>query len=294
MEHIEQAGIHSGDSACVIPSRSLSKKVLEEIRSATLSLARELGVKGLMNIQFAVQKDTVYVLEVNPRASRTVPFVSKAIGKPLAKIASRVMSGKSLKELGFTTEIIPTHFSVKEAVFPFARFPGTDILLGPEMKSTGEVMGIDHSFGLAYAKAQMAAQPSLPKSGTVFLSVRDIDKEAAVRIGRGLHELGFKIVSSSGTARKLADAGIPVTPLLKLSEGRPNVVDLIKNREIVLVINTPSGAVARTEEIQIRTSALQNKIPVMTTVAAAQASVEGIKSLRSHGLSVQALQDYHS
>jgi carbamoyl-phosphate synthase large subunit len=294
MEHIEQAGIHSGDSACVIPSRSLSKKVLEEIRSATLSLARELGVKGLMNIQFAVQKDTVYVLEVNPRASRTVPFVSKAIGKPLAKIASRVMSGQSLKELAFTTEIIPTHFSVKEAVFPFARFPGTDILLGPEMKSTGEVMGIDHSFGLAYAKAQMAAQPSLPKSGTVFLSVRDIDKEAAVRIGRGLHELGFKIVSSSGTARKLADAGIPVTPLLKLSEGRPNVVDLIKNREIVLVINTPSGAVARTEEIQIRTSALQNKIPVMTTVAAAQASVEGIKSLRSHGLSVQALQDYHS
>jgi len=294
MEHIEQAGIHSGDSACVIPSRSLSKKVLEEIRSATLSLARELGVKGLMNIQFAVQKDTVYVLEVNPRASRTVPFVSKAIGKPLAKIASRVMSGKSLKELGFTTEIIPTHFSVKEAVFPFARFPGTDILLGPEMKSTGEVMGIDHSFGLAYAKAQMAAQPSLPKSGTVFLSVRDIDKEAAVQIGRGLHGLGFKIVSSSGTARKLADAGIPVTPLLKLSEGRPNVVDLIKNREIVLVINTPSGAVARTEEIQIRTSALQNKIPVMTTVAAAQASVEGIKSLRTHGLSVQALQDYHS
>jgi carbamoyl-phosphate synthase large subunit len=294
MEHIEQAGIHSGDSACVIPSRSLSKKVIDVIRQATLALAKELGVRGLMNIQFAVQKDTVYVLEVNPRASRTVPFVSKAIGKPLAKIASRVMSGQSLKELAFTTEIIPTHFSVKEAVFPFARFPGTDILLGPEMKSTGEVMGIDHSFGLAYAKAQMAAQPSLPKSGTVFLSVRDIDKEAAVRIGRGLHELGFKIVSSSGTARKLADAGIPVTPLLKLSEGRPNVVDLIKNREIVLVINTPSGAVARTEEIQIRTSALQNKIPVMTTVAAAQASVEGIKSLRSHGLSVQALQDYHS
>jgi carbamoyl-phosphate synthase large subunit len=294
MEHIEQAGIHSGDSACVIPSRSLPKKVIDEIRQATLALAKELGVRGLMNIQFAVQKDTVYVLEVNPRASRTVPFVSKAIGKQLAKIASRVMSGKTLKELGFTTEIIPTHFSVKEAVFPFARFPGTDILLGPEMKSTGEVMGVDRSFGLAYAKSQMAAQPSLPRSGTVFLSVRDIDKNAAVRIGQGLHELGFKIVSSSGTARKLADAGIPVTPLLKLSEGRPNVVDLIKNREIVLVINTPAGAVARTEEIQIRTSALQNKIPVMTTVAAAEASLEGIKSLRSHGLSVQALQDYHS
>jgi len=294
MEHIEQAGIHSGDSACVIPSHSLPKKVIDEIRQATLALAKELGVRGLMNIQFAVQKDTVYVLEVNPRASRTVPFVSKAIGKPLAKIAARVMSGKTLKELGFTTEIIPTHFSVKEAVFPFSRFPGTDILLGPEMKSTGEVMGVDRSFGLAYAKSQMAAQPSLPKSGTVFLSVRDIDKNAAVRLGQGLHDLGFKIVSSSGTARKLADAGIPVTPLLKLSEGRPNVVDLIKNREIVLVINTPAGAVARTEEVQIRTSALQNKIPVMTTVAAAQASLEGIKSLRSHGLSVQALQDYHS
>ena len=294
MEHIEQAGIHSGDSACVIPSHSLPKKVIDEIRQATLALARELGVRGLMNIQFAVQKDTVYVLEVNPRASRTVPFVSKAIGKPLAKIAARVMSGKTLKELGFTTEIIPTHFSVKEAVFPFTRFPGTDILLGPEMKSTGEVMGVDRSFGLAYAKSQMAAQPSLPKAGTVFLSVRDIDKNAAVRLGQGLHDLGFKIVSSSGTARKLADAGIPVTPLLKLSEGRPNVVDLIKNREIVLVINTPAGAVARTEEVQIRTSALQNKIPVMTTVAAAQASLEGIKSLRTHGLSVQALQDYHS
>ncbi|HBZ84161.1 MAG TPA: carbamoyl-phosphate synthase large subunit, partial [Verrucomicrobia subdivision 6 bacterium] len=294
MEHIEQAGIHSGDSACVIPSRSLSKKVLEEIRRATLALARELKVQGLMNIQFAVQKDTIYVLEVNPRASRTVPFVSKAIGKPLAKIASLVMAGKTLPELGFTTEIIPDFFSVKEAVFPFARFPGTDILLGPEMKSTGEVMGIDRSFGLAYVKAQMAAQPPLPTSGTVFLSVRDMDKAAAIQIGQGLHELGFKIVSSSGTARKLANAKIPVTPLLKLSEGRPNVVDLIKNKEITLVINTPAGAVARLEEIQIRSSALRNKIPVMTTIAAAEASLEGIRSLRQKGLSVCALQDYHS
>ena len=180
MEHIEQAGVHSGDSACVIPSHSLPAKVIDEIRSATLALARELGVRGLMNIQFAVQKGTVYVLEVNPRASRTVPFVSKAIGKPLAKIASRVMSGKTLRELGFTSEIVPSHFSVKEAVFPFARFPGTDILLGPEMKSTGEVMGIDKSFGLAYAKSQMAAQPALPLTGTIFLSVRDSDKTAAV------------------------------------------------------------------------------------------------------------------
>ena len=293
MEHIEQAGIHSGDSACVIPSRSLSKKVLQEIRAATLSLARELGVRGLMNIQFAVQKDTIYVLEVNPRASRTVPFVSKAIGRPLAKIASRVMAGKTLKELGFTKEIIPDFFSVKEAVFPFARFPGTDILLGPEMKSTGEVMGIDRSFGLAYAKAQMAAQPPLPTSGTVFLSVRDSDKEAATKIGQGLHKLGFKIVSSSGTARKLTDAGIPCTALLKLSEGRPNVVDLIKNKEITLVINTPAGNVARTDEIQIRTSALKHRIPVMTTVAAAEASLEGIQSIVAHGLHVQALQDYH-
>ncbi|NBU69627.1 MAG: carbamoyl-phosphate synthase large subunit, partial [Verrucomicrobia bacterium] len=261
MEHIEQAGVHSGDSACVIPSHSLPPKVIDEIRSATLALARELGVRGLMNIQFAVQKGTVYVLEVNPRASRTVPFVSKAIGKPLAKIAARVMSGKTLRELGFTSEIVPSHFSVKEAVFPFARFPGTDILLGPEMKSTGEVMGIDKSFGLAYAKSQMAAQPALPLSGTIFLSVRDSDKSSAVRLGKGLHELGFRIVSSKGTARQLADAGIPVTPLLKLSEGRPNVVDLMKNREITLVINTPAGAVARSEEVQIRTCALAQRIP---------------------------------
>ena len=294
MEHIEQAGVHSGDSACVIPSHSLPKNVIDEIRSATLALARELGVRGLMNIQFAVQKGTVYVLEVNPRASRTVPFVSKAIGKPLAKIAARVMSGKTLRELGFTSEIIPSHFSVKEAVFPFARFPGTDILLGPEMKSTGEVMGIDKSFGLAYAKSQMAAQPGLPLSGTIFLSVRDSDKASAVRLGKGLHELGFRIVSSKGTARQLADAGIPVTPLLKLSEGRPNVVDLMKNREITLVINTPAGAVARSEEVQIRTCALAQRIPVMTTIAAAEASLEGIRSLRQHGLSVRALQDYHS
>jgi carbamoyl-phosphate synthase large subunit len=204
------------------------------------------------------------------------------------------MAGKTLKEIGFTKEIIPDFFSVKEAVFPFARFPGTDILLGPEMKSTGEVMGIDQSFGLAYAKAQMAAQPPLPSSGTVFLSVRDSDKEAATKIGQGLHKLGFKIVSSAGTARKLTDAGIPCTALLKLSEGRPNVVDLIKNKEITLVINTPAGNVARTDEIQIRTSALKHRIPVMTTVAAAEASVEGIRSIRDHGLSVQALQDYHS
>ncbi|NBR63196.1 MAG: carbamoyl-phosphate synthase large subunit, partial [Verrucomicrobia bacterium] len=289
MEHIEQAGVHSGDSACVIPSYSLPPKVIDEIRSATLALARELGVRGLMNIQFAVQKGTVYVLEVNPRASRTVPFVSKAIGKPLAKIAARVMSGKTLRELGFTSEIVPSHFSVKEAVFPFARFPGTDILLGPEMKSTGEVMGIDKSFGLAYAKSQMAAQPGLPLSGTIFLSVRDSDKASAVRLGKGLHELGFRIVSSKGTARQLADAGIPVTPLLKLSEGRPNVVDLMKNREITLVINTPAGAVARSEEVQIRTCALAQRIPVMTTIAAAEASLEGIRSLRQHGLSVRAL-----
>jgi carbamoyl-phosphate synthase large subunit len=294
MEHIEQAGVHSGDSACVIPSHSLPPKVIDEIRSATLALARELGVRGLMNIQFAVQKGTVYVLEVNPRASRTVPFVSKAIGKPLAKIAARVMSGKTLRELGFTSEIVPSHFSVKEAVFPFARFPGTDILLGPEMKSTGEVMGIDKSFGLAYAKSQMAAQPALPLTGTIFLSVRDSDKTAAVRLGKGLHDLGFRIVSSKGTARQLADAGIPVTPLLKLSEGRPNVVDLMKNREITLVINTPAGAVARNEEVQIRTCALSQRIPVMTTIAAAEASLEGIRSLRQHGLTVRALQDYHS
>jgi carbamoyl-phosphate synthase large subunit len=241
MEHIEEAGIHSGDSACVIPTFSLSQKVLDEISSATKAMARELNVRGLMNVQFAVKGDDVYVLEVNPRASRTVPFVSKAIGVPLAKLAAKVMTGKSLRELGFTKEIVPKHFSVKEAVFPFLRYEGLDISLGPEMKSTGEVMGIDVDLGLAYAKSQMAAPPPLPKRGRVFVSVKDADKEAIIPVAREFLKLGFEIVSTSGTAEALTKAKIKVTKVFKIHEGRPNVLDRIKNGDINFIINTPSG-----------------------------------------------------
>jgi carbamoyl-phosphate synthase large subunit len=294
MEHIEQAGVHSGDSACVIPAPTLSEKVKTEIREATFKMARALDVRGLMNVQFAIKDETVYVLEVNPRASRTVPFVSKAIGKPLAKLAAKIMTGMKLKDLGFTEEIIPKHYSLKEAVFPFAKFRGTDILLGPEMKSTGEVMGIDDDFGLAYAKSQMAAQPPLPLSGNVFISVRDADKAPIVTIARGLLELGFVIFSTSGTASALAEAGVPVTRLFKLSEGRPNVLDMVKNQEIDLIINTPAGPVARQDEVKIRTTALYQRVPVMTTLAAAKASLRALQSLKTKTLGVKSLQEYHA
>ena len=294
MEHIEQAGVHSGDSACVIPAPTLSEKVKDEIRAATKKMAMALGVCGLMNVQFAVKDEVVYVLEVNPRASRTVPFVSKAIGVPLAKLAAKVMTGKKLKDLGFTEEIIPTHYSLKEAVFPFAKFRGTDILLGPEMKSTGEVMGIDDDFGLAYAKSQMAAQPSLPLKGNVFISVRDADKPAILDLARGLLELGFVVYSTSGTAAALENAGVPVRKLFKLNEGRPNVLDMLKNDEVALIINTPSGPVARQDEVKIRTTALYQRVPVMTTLAAAQATLRALRSLKTKTLGVKSLQEYHA
>src|SRR6516162_117152 len=293
MEHIEEAGIHSGDSACVIPTFSLSQKVLDEISSATKAMARELNVRGLMNVQFAVKDDDVYVLEVNPRASRTVPFVSKAIGIPLAKLAAKVMTGKSLRELGFTKEIIPKHFSVKEAVFPFLRYQGMDISLGPEMKSTGEVMGIDHDLGLAYAKSQMAAPPPLPKSGNVFVSVQDSDKTSVVSVVRDLVALGFEIVSTSGTAEALTKAKIKVTKVLKIHEGRPNVLDRIKNGDINFIINTPTGKIPREHEVVIRNAALAAKIPIMTTVRAALASANGIRSLQKRKVQVRSLQEYH-
>jgi carbamoylphosphate synthase large subunit/REP element-mobilizing transposase RayT len=294
MEHIEQAGIHSGDSACVIPTFSLSKKVLGEISTATKAMARELNVRGLMNVQFAVKGEDVYVLEVNPRASRTVPFVSKAIGVPLAKLAAKVMTGKTLRELGFTKKIVPKHFSVKEAVFPFLRYQGTDISLGPEMKSTGEVMGIDADLGLAYAKSQMAAPPPLPKKGNVFVSVKDSDKEAVIPVAREFVELGFGIISTSGTANALAKAKIKVTKVLKLHEGRPNVLDRIKNGDINFIINTPSGKIPREHEVEIRNAALAAKIPIMTTVRAAQASANGIRSLQKSKVQVRSLQEYHA
>ncbi|MCE0497086.1 MAG: carbamoyl-phosphate synthase large subunit [Methylacidiphilales bacterium] len=294
MEHIEQAGVHSGDSACVIPAPTLSEKVKNEIREATIKMAKALDVRGLMNVQFAVKDEIVYVLEVNPRASRTVPFVSKAIGRPLAKLAAKVMTGLKLRDLGFTEEIIPTHYSLKEAVFPFAKFRGTDILLGPEMKSTGEVMGIDDDFGLAYAKSQMAAQPPLPLQGNVFISVRDADKPDIIDLARGLQAIGFWVYSTSGTAAALEASGTPVVRLFKLSEGRPNVLDMLKNGEIHLIINTPAGPVARQDEVKIRTTALYQRVPVMTTLAAAQATLRALQSLKTKPLGVKSLQEYHA
>ncbi len=295
MQHIQQAGVHSGDSACVIPAYSLPKKVLDEIRAAAIAIAQALDVRGLMNGQFAVKGDEVYVLEVNPRASRTVPFVSKAIGVPLAKLAAQVMAGKTLEELGFTQEIIPDHVCVKDAVFPFIKFRGVDILLGPEMKSTGEVIGMDRRLGMAYAKARMAAGLPLPiKGGKVFLSVRDTDKPAALGLAKELIELGFEICSTSGTAKALQEAGVTCESLFKLSEGRPNVLDLLINREIAMVINTPAGSVARADEVRIRTSALYQNVPVITTLAEARAAVEAICALQGRELSVTPLQEYHS
>src|ERR1700737_4134921 len=294
MEHIEQAGIHSGDSACVIPTFSLPKKVLDEISSATKAMARELNVRGLMNVQFAVKGENVYVLEVNPRASRTVPFVSKAIGVPLAKLAAKIMAGKTLPELGFTQEIVPRHYSVKEAVFPFLRYQGIDISLGPEMKSTGEVMGIDVDLGLAYAKSQMAAPPPLPKKGNVFVSVKDSDKEAVIPVAREFVKLGFGIISTMGTADALAKAKIKVKKVFKLHEGRPNVLDRVKNGDISFIINTPSGKIPREHEVTIRNAALEQKIPIMTTVRAAQASANGIRSLQKSKVQVRSLQEYHA
>jgi len=294
MEHIEQAGIHSGDSACVIPSFSLSPAVLEAIKEATKAMAMELQVRGLMNVQFAVKNEEAYVLEVNPRASRTVPFVSKAIGVPLAKLAAKVMAGETLKDLGFTEEIIPPHYSVKEAVFPFIKFPGVDITLGPEMRSTGEVMGIDADLGLAYAKAQMSAQPPLPTEGNVFISVKDSDKDAVVPLAREFADLGLKIFATSGTAALFQKAGVPVETLFKLQEGRPNVLDLIKNGEIHLIINTPSGQQPRKDEVIIRSAAVAARVATMTTLRGARASAAAIRALKESGYGVKTIQEYHS
>jgi len=293
MEHIEEAGIHSGDSACVIPSFSLSDPMREKISAAAKDLANELEVRGLMNIQFAVKDEELYVIEVNPRASRTVPFVSKAIGVPLAKLAAKVMAGEKLVDLGFTESIHPEHYSVKEAVFPFAKFPGIDISLGPEMKSTGEVMGIDADLGMAYAKAQMAASCALPLEGNIFISVKDPDKDAAVELAREFSEMGFTIFSTSGTAARMKEEGVPVHRLSKLAEGRPNVLDMIKNGEIAMVINRPSGRVPRRDEVRIRSGALANRVPIITTMRAAHACVGAIRSQKAAELGVMPLQEFH-
>ncbi|MBC6421163.1 MAG: carbamoyl-phosphate synthase large subunit [Hormoscilla sp. SP12CHS1] len=294
MEHIEEAGVHSGDSACSLPAMTLSASILDRIREWTVKLAKALNVIGLMNIQFAVQGEQVYILEANPRASRTVPFVSKAIGVPLAKLASRVMAGETLESLGFTAERIPQHISVKEAVLPFEKFPGSDTLLGPEMRSTGEVMGIDSDFGKGFAKAELGAGVHLPPDGTVFVSISDRDKEAVVPVVRDLMELGFSVVATESTRRALAKQGVENVKLVyKLYEGRPNVLDEIKNENIQLLVNTPSSSEeAQADGRLIRRSALTYKLQIITTIAGAKATVDAIRSLKSHPLEVKAIQDY--
>jgi carbamoyl-phosphate synthase large subunit len=295
MEHIEQAGIHSGDSACSIPFQSLSENAITIIRTWTEKLAKALQVVGLMNIQYAVQGEQVYILEANPRASRTVPYVSKATGVPLAKIASLVMSGQTLESLGVSQEIVPKHIAVKEAVLPFNKFPGSDTLLGPEMRSTGEVMGIDRDFGKAFAKAELAAGVNLALEGTVFVSMNERDKTLAVPVVQEFIDLGFKIVATSGTKKVLQDNGIQdVDLVLKVHEGRPHVIDWIKNDRIQLIINTPTGEESQTDARLIRRTALDYKLPIVTTIAGAKATVAAIKSLKSEPLMVKALQDYLS
>ena len=296
MEHIELAGIHSGDSACTIPTINIKPEVLEVIRSHTFNLAKELEVCGLMNVQYAVKDDEVYILEVNPRASRTVPFVSKAIGVPLAKIASLLMVGKTLEEIGFTEEIIPKHYSVKEAVFPFKRFPGIDIVLSPEMKSTGEVMGVDAVPGLAYLKAQIAAGNEIPSdSGNVFMSIRSIDREDIVPLASELENLGFVIYATPGTATYLRNAGVKANVLLKISEGRPNVLDLMNENKVKLIINTPSpGPAPKVDEIRMRAEAVLMGIPIITTISGAVASIDGLKALSEMGrMEIKTIQEYN-
>ncbi|MEK7466870.1 MAG: carbamoyl-phosphate synthase large subunit [Planctomycetota bacterium] len=293
LEHIEMAGVHSGDATMTLPPFSLSDAQIDRIKSDTKKMALELQVKGLMNAQFAVKNETIYVLEVNPRASRTAPFVSKAIGVPLAKLAAKIMVGKTLKELGFTEEITPDHFSVKESVFPFSRFAGVDIILGPEMKSTGEVMGMDRELGIAYMKAQEAASHFLPTKGKVFISVKDSDKRDVVFIAQRLEMLGFEILATSGTARVLQRNGVHVKEVPKLKEGRPNPLDLVINGELALIINTPSGKGPKTDEAKIRAAAVGHGVTVITTIQGAQMAVNGIAAVKRRAPEVQAVQDYH-
>ncbi len=294
MEHIERAGVHSGDSACVLPPKSITPEIQKEIRRQTVCLAEALNVRGLMNVQFAVKGRDVYVLEVNPRASRTVPFVSKAIGVPLAKLAARVMVGRKLAELGLTSEVLPLHISVKESVFPFNKFPGVDTLLGPEMKSTGEVMGMDRSFGLAYAKAQLSGGMRLPQQGKVFISVRDEDKESVCPIARRFHRMGFQIVATRGTAAYFQNHDVPAEIVNKVQEGSPHIAEAIKNGEIAMVINTPTDAHSHADSYYLRRNALDYQVPYFTTIAGAEAAVEGIELLKEGELDVQALQEYHA
>jgi carbamoyl-phosphate synthase large subunit len=294
MEHIEEAGVHSGDSACSLPPYTLDSAMIEEIRRQMTALALELGVVGLMNAQFAVKDGTVYVLEVNPRGSRTVPFVSKAIGRPLAKLAMKVMLGRTLDELHFTTVPTPRHLSVKEAVFPFTKFAGVDVLLGPEMKSTGEVMGIDSDFGWAFVKSQAGAGAMLPTSGTAFISVKQEDRVPACEVAARLSGLGFRITATSGTAEYLREQGMTVENVNKVQEGRPHIVDHIKNGEVALVINTVKTAAAQADSLSIRREALHKGVPYYTTMRGALAAIMGIEAVTKKGLAIRSLQEYHN
>ena len=292
LQHIEFAGVHSGDAAMVLPPHDLDVDMIDEVRDASHALAKALKVIGLMNVQYAIKDGELFLIEVNPRASRTVPFVSKAIGVPLAKLGARIMAGAKLKDLGFTEEILPNRWAIKESVFPFNKFPGSSIVLTPEMRSTGEVMGQDKDFGMAFAKTQMAAKPSLPMEGNVFLSVKDSDKPKALEIAKGLSELGFSFTSTEGTAKFLNENGIKAESTLRISEGRPNVADLIKNGKVQLVINTPLGLIPRRDENGIRQEAVAHSVPVITTLGSAYAALEGIRSLKDRKFSVKSLQDY--
>jgi len=293
MEHIEEAGIHSGDSACVLPPYSIEEHHIKEMADAAKAIAKELNVKGLMNIQFGIMNDTVYIIEVNPRASRTIPFVSKAIGVPLAKLATKVMLGKTLKELGVTKEVIPPYYCVKEAVMPFDRFDNVDPVLGPEMKSTGEVMGIDKDLGAAVAKAQFAAGQKLPKEGTVFISVQDKDKKAALPVAQLFHDMGFTIMATRGTVTFLEENKIPSTMVKKVSAGRPHVVDAVKNGEIQLILNTGASSQTQRDGYEIRRAAIKYKIPYATTTDGARAISLAIQAMKKENLTVKPLQHYH-
>ncbi|MCU0644900.1 MAG: carbamoyl phosphate synthase large subunit, partial [bacterium] len=295
MQHIEEAGIHSGDSSCVLPTYMIQPMHLAMMREQTTLLALKLKVIGLINIQFAIKDDLLYVLEVNPRASRTVPFVSKATNIPLAKIAAKVMIGRKLKDLDLTNEVIPSVVSVKTPVFPFAKFPGVDNHLGPEMRSTGEVMGIAENFGLAFAKALLSAGTRLPLEGNVYISVNDFDKPKATKIALELFKMGFKILATRGTAEAFRKAGVETETIFKMTEDRPHVVDHIINRNVQLIINTPLGKTSRTDEYAMDRAAIQYNIPCLTTLSAASAAVEAIRALKKNGnaISVKSLQEYH-
>jgi len=291
MEHIEQAGVHSGDSACALPPYSLSNAVQDKLREQVRLMALELGVKGLMNTQFAIKGEEIYILEVNPRASRTVPYVSKSISVPLAKVAARCMAGRSLVEQGVTKEVIPSYYSVKEAVFPFIKFQGVDPILGPEMKSTGEVMGVGRTFGEAFAKSQLAASVVLPTGGKAFISVREADKNAVVQIAKDLAALGFSLLATRGTQKVLSDAGVACEPVNKVAEGQPHIVDMLKNDEIDLIVNTTEGRQSVADSREIRRAALQHQVNYTTTLAAARATVQALNS--EDIVSVNRLQSLH-